>query len=129
MTFLEKAMENESDLTMDNVLEMTCPCDHGLEEVMLFCESMDYAWDKETCTKCWNREYPEPCKETTDTVEHDPVNHPSHYTRGMEAIDEMIKLNKQLYENLVAGSKTYNEFAEELLKKVPKEYLIQGNIQ
>ena len=37
-------------------------------------------------------------------------------------IDDMIALNKTLYDNLVAGATKYNEFADELLKKVPTKY-------
>lgn len=33
----------------------------------------------------WFEDHPEGKEE-----EHDPVNHPSHYTQGMEAIEEMI---------------------------------------
>lgn len=87
MTFLEKAIEVEHGLEIDDFIEDACPCDLGLEEYTA-CDD----WDKEKCTKCWNREYKEPCKDTTTTgtVQHDPVNHPSHYTQGMEAINEMI---------------------------------------
>ena len=35
-----------------------------------------------SCAECWNREIPEP------KAEDDPVNHPTHYTRGgIECID------------------------------------------
>lgn len=95
MTYLEKAMKNESNLTMDDVIQMTCPCDYDLEEDMFFCESADYKWTKELCQKCWNRKFDdepckEPCKDTSGTVKDDPIN-PAHYiNNGMEAIKEMI---------------------------------------
>ena len=89
MTFLEKALEQRKTSQQEEIIEMMCPCEFHLEPNMA-CEGE--RWDKEKCTKCWNREYKEPCKDTTTTgtVEHDPVNHPSHYTQGMEAIEEMI---------------------------------------
>lgn len=37
-------------------------------------------------------------------------------------IDDQINMNKQLYDNLIAGANEYYKFAAELLKKVPKEY-------
>lgn len=90
MTFLEKAIEVEHGLQIYDFIEDACPCDLGLEEDKA-CDGIH--WDTETCTKCWNRKYPEPkepCKETTGTVKDDPIN-PAHYTNnGMEAIKEMI---------------------------------------
>lgn len=86
MTFLEKAMESREE-SKQVLIDMMCPCDCDLEDDMA-CEGIH--WNNETCTKCWNREYPEPCKETTGTVKDDPIN-PAHYTNnGMEAIQEMI---------------------------------------
>ena len=37
-------------------------------------------------------------------------------------IDDMIEVNEKLYENLIAGSNEYYEFAAKLLEKVPEEY-------
>lgn len=99
MTFLDKALEErkwfKNDVINDanDIIEDYCPCDFDLEDDMMFCDGVH--WNRDKCTACWNREYieyKEPCKDTTTTgtVQDDSVNHPSHYTQGMEAIDEMI---------------------------------------
>ena len=37
-------------------------------------------------------------------------------------IDDMIALNKKLYDNLTAGAAKYNSYAQKLLSKIPAEY-------
>lgn len=49
-----------------------------------------YSWSDEKVDKMYERIAP-PVSEPTEPTEHDPVNHPSHYTNGgMECIDEMV---------------------------------------
>ena len=91
MTFLEKVKQLKPSRIENSIIDSYCPIDFDLEE------SDDYGslcreYDND-CTLCWNREYPIPPKEATETIEpipHDPVNHPSHYTTGMECIEEII---------------------------------------
>lgn len=44
------------------------------------------------------------------------------YSNQNAIVDDMIDINKQLYQNLIAGAKEYDDFAKELLKKVPAKY-------
>lgn len=43
-------------------------------------------------------------------------------TKQNAIIDDMIALNKKLYDNLTAGAARYDEYAAKLLEKVPAEY-------
>ena len=96
MTLLEKALAVHPNFSTKYILDNRCPSGLGLVE-NIDCD-VATALEENRCIECWNREYKEPnepkepCKETTGTVEHDPVNHPSHYTTGMECIEEIIRV-------------------------------------
>lgn len=43
------------------------------------------------CEKCWNQPYIETADTTEPPEETDNVNHPKHYTGGIECIDAMLQ--------------------------------------
>lgn len=65
-----------------------CPIGKSNEDEPLQPYCTHHYKGKEDCHKAivnWFRDHPEWKEE-----EHDPVNHPSHYTTGMECIEEII---------------------------------------
>lgn len=108
MTFREM-LKKEYPEKVDNCYTggcYSCPYDYGYEghDDGLCLGSGDD--DEEMCRECWDREIPTLEKKKTSTVrlpdtvtvkigpedsateQHDPVNHPSHYTSGsIEVID------------------------------------------
>ncbi len=44
------------------------------------------------------------------------------FAKQNKVIDEMLKLNEKLYDNLIAGANKYYEYAGQLLAKIPTEY-------
>ena len=44
------------------------------------------------------------------------------YTDQNKVVDDIIDLNKKLYDNLIAGANKYYEYSNKLLSKVPAEY-------
>lgn len=74
-------VHNDKD---DNEFPCT-DCKNGVLEY----ERPDHPWRFEPFTK-EGEEVTNASNQTTEQVPNDPVNHPSHYTHGMEAIDEMV---------------------------------------
>ncbi len=44
------------------------------------------------------------------------------FAKQNAVVNEMLELNKKLYDNLIAGANKYYEYSSQLLKKIPAEY-------